>query len=245
MRQLKMDKISFKKNTILKTIDVYVPFQLKDNFKKHFKRCKWRPISLNWEIPEEYEEKLMKYIAKFDMSNVVESIKSQHDIDTSLESLKNLSSELSHIKSKIAKYCESIASSEKISEQADNILREIEDRKVELEQVQAEAEESRKNAESKCKEVEEFVQSIVDIPAVFAAHGEMVYHYKRLLSDNKNEYYKAEKIIRIQHKKLNEAGFYCDAMKKLGEMNFNRPDRDRPDRYKKADFFRIKAIEED
>ena len=61
----------------------------------------------------------------------------------------------------------------------------------------------------------------------------------------RNEWHAAQEVIRSAQEKLREIGLRCKAIDRLEDLNFNRPDRDKPSHVTRNEFEVVSKIDRD
>lgn len=205
---------------------VYVPFDLKDIFKAHFKTAKWNGSKTCWEVGVRSHKKLIQF------QDVIDKYKVELENKFSAEQL--LEEELLTDEEIINLSCQILGIAEKISDVTDlkerldkklmrlnSMQQEISAAKIEIDAL------NEQNMHTKA-EIEQRINNLVDLELVRRLTCEMSKHMKSVGQTSKDLFHDAQNEIVQQWKILRSKGFGLKALDWLANANFNRPDRDSP-----------------
>ena len=223
-------------------LQVKVPYELKDLFKKSFKTSKWNSYMKTWDINDNARNtnKLDLFIQETEqLTNDIEvAAAAEKESEYSETELKELRSEIASLQKNIKNNKESIIDLRETNKEIKSAKEEIEALKIELAKVNAEEKEERQNVES-------FVDSLIDtselenISSTISSYASKSFLRATDKDDLKEiiQYvYKAEEILK-------NAGFKSRNLSRLSNTNFNRLDRDNFN-FNDEDFYDIVKIED-
>lgn len=205
---------------------VYVPFDLKDIFKAHFKTAKWNSSKTCWEVGVRSHKKLIqfqdvvdKYKVQLENKFYVEQLLEEELLTD--EEIRNLSCQILVIAAETRDVTGLKERLEKKLMRLNSMKQEISAAKIEIEAL------NEQNMHTKA-EIEQRINNLVDMELVRRLAREMSKHIKSVGQTSKDLFKDAKNEIVQQRNILSSKGFGLKALDWLANANFNRPDRDSP-----------------
>jgi len=214
-------------------IRVIIPIELKDVFKSNFKKSHWLNHSKKWELNLSSLDKLNQFLEE--SNDLLVEIEAAETMRLKDELLHKLRSDLKYIKGRIRKNKSLYVS---VSDE------DIESVRLEIERAKKSLEQERSNTQSRFERNKELVKSVCDMSIVSYSLSKMVeMQYARRTSAIRKVFESAAVAIDDEHDKLKEIGFYSPAMNNIYNLNWNRPDRDKANKFSVDDIYEIKKYE--
>ena len=215
---------------------VKLPFDLKDNFKETFKTAKWNPTEKQWEVGPRSGKRLEEWVKL--ASPLAEEIQKADEADLTEKEYNKIRLELTSIREELER------------ERADKenfivVCEKLKKAKDELADLKTKVKQERAEKQLKLEEVKEFMSEAISLDTIRSAHQTMIKHYNKNHNGSRSRtpFDQARTEIREEHEKLQSLGFSSEALAYLQYCNFNRPDRDNPNKIVYDDYFKIKAID--
>ncbi|MET1256970.1 hypothetical protein [Aliikangiella maris] len=228
--------MTFKVEKIENGYAAYFPFDLKDSFKSVFKSAKWNRYSKRWEVGPRSKKRLDQWMDE--AKELAKDIEVTEALEMTETELFNLRSELEKIKRSLAiekgiqnKLSESIWVLSEAKNELDLLSKKLNDEKVITLQKQAQAKELLEKA---CR-----IENILDAQRNMAR---LIHNVGRVARE---QYDEQLEIIKKTKENLASIGLKSKGIDVLYDMNFNRPDRDKPDDVKFHHLIEITEIEDD
>ena len=219
-------------------IQVKVPFELKDNFKKMFKTAKWNNWDKVWEIKDSKvsSNKLEKWISA--VSEIVAEIEAIEEVEFTEQELADLKKEIETIK-------ESISSVNETTVELKELNKGIKDSKTELEALKVDLAEAQAEKETEEEGIETFIDSLIDtsklenISDTISDYAKKPFLRATEKDDLREELSYAHKAVKI----LEKAGYKSRNVSRLSNTTLSRLDRDNFE-FSSKDFYDIEKIED-
>lgn len=260
-------KVMIKVVELQKGFGVYLPYELKDNFKSVFKTAKWNPREKYWEVGPRAKKKLDEWIvtakevgvaieakkqaeeANADIETVKQELEQQKlDLLRDIENLKSVTVDdvLANLNAEIESLKRELAKQRELTKQLIDNNAEIKSAKAQIETIEQQLSVEKSSQEKLKQQSLDSVSKLINInelKSIVRQMGQIMKRNERMpRSSNRHDFEEARAKICTMGNTLKEAGIGSRYIEYVLSVNFNRPDRDSV--YDAPDISDIYKIEE-
>lgn len=234
-----MDKISIFKTSA--GFSISFPFALKDQFRSAFPSAKWDGIGRVWTVGSRAGKRLEQWAAE--AQGVVAAQAEAEERDFADAELERLRADLAAIEQRIRSETARRASAEQMQAKLREVAAMIEAVKPRLEAAEAAASAAVSAELAEKQRIDELLDGVISRRVLGDAMREMARHHNSVGAQAREAFHAAQERVREQSDRLRVAGFACRAIEALRYANFNRPERDHPNKISPAAWYEIWKVE--
>lgn len=195
------------------------PFSWKNKFRESFPTAKWNPAEKRWEVGPRSGKRLEQW---------VEVMRPLMDADAAAEQAEFDTVELERLREYAARLRREIEVARGDAAHAAEVAAELQRVRADVEVAKAELAAAQKDAATLAAQVGAALADVIDMHAVKEAHCEMRRQFGGVGAQARERWDAAQEVLRAAEATLAGLGIASRGISKLAHLNFNRPDRDRP-----------------
>ncbi|WP_340124488.1 hypothetical protein [Methylobacter svalbardensis] len=221
---------------------VSVPYELKDDFKAHFKTAKWSPTQKQWCVGPRSGKKLQQWI---DQINITFSDEALEEFDSSLmteKEIEQLKQNIELINDEIKGKLDTLGKLSELKVQVEECTQLFRFKKEKLKEIISAIEIEKAEIVDEKKKLKMLIGSVIDIDDAKLQASIMARYHKNVSSNDKRRFSDAQDEIIVYWDNLKSAGLSCQAINFLSSANKNRPDLDRASFVTEKMWFNIKDL---
>lgn len=195
------------------------PFSWKNKFRESFPTAKWNPAEKRWEVGPRSGKRLEQW---------VEVMRPLMDADAAAEQAEFDTVELERLREYAARLRREIEAVRGDAAHAAEVAAALQRERENVEALRAELSAAKQETARLAAQVTEALERAIDLSAVREAHREMCRWYGCVGAQARERWDAAQEVLRAAEATLAGLGIASRGISKLAHLNFNRPDRDRP-----------------
>ena len=195
------------------------PFSWKNKFREAFPSAKWNAAQKQWEVGPRSGKRLEQW---------AEVMRPLIAADAAAEQAEFDAVELERLREYAARLRREIEAARGDVAHAAEVAAALQREREGVEALKADLADARQEAAALAAQVKEALDGAIDLSAVREAHREMCRWYGCVGAQARERWDAAQEVLRAAEATLAGLGIASRGISKLAHLNFNRPDRDRP-----------------